>query len=157
VTNTIIQPAGPDTNAPFWQLVYGGNGINATRGNFSQKTFTHIGDVLRTPALSDQSPFLNTDAYQQQNAISDEVYEWLPQQVLGLLRADSTPRYVIYCYGQRLVPAPNGKVLSGANFGMITNYQVTAESAARVVIRVENASTKSPHAVIESFNVQPPD
>jgi hypothetical protein len=157
VTNTIIQPAGPDTNAPFWQLVYGGNGINATRGNFSQKTFTHIGDVLRTPALSDQSPFLNTDAYQQQNAISDEVYEWLPQQVLGLLRADSTPRYVIYCYGQRLVPAPNGKVLSGPNFGMITNYQVTAESAARVVIRVENASTKSPHAVIESFNVQPPD
>jgi len=33
---------------------------------------------------------------------------------------------------------------------------VTAESVIRAVIRVENANTTHPHAVIESYNVLPP-
>jgi len=57
-----------------------------------------------------------------------------------------------------LKPAPNSLVTSGANvFGMCTNYQVVAESAARAVVRVDGAGTPTPHVVVESFNPLPPD
>ena len=89
--------------------------------------------------------------------ISDEMYEWLPQQVMSLLR-EGSPRYVIYCYGQALKPAPNSLVTSGgSSFGMCTNYQVVAESAARAVVRVDGAGTPAPHVVVESYNPLPPD
>jgi hypothetical protein len=151
---TNIPPAGPDTvNSAVVQLV---NGINATRANAGlfPGAFTHVGDIVRTPALTEQSPFLaGLDPTAQ---ISDELYEWLPQQTLGLLRASSTPRYVVYCYGQTLRPAPGGKVLdSGPYFDMVTNYQITAESAARAVIRVDNATT-APRVVVESYVPLPP-
>ncbi len=166
--STNISPAGVDGNAsPLGLLVNGTEGINATRANFTNTdglvgTFEHVGDILSVPALTEQSPFLNTDAstspYNQANAgISDELYEWLPQQTLGLLRTGGAVRYVVYCYGQTLHPAPDGKVLSGPNFGVVTNYQITAESAARAVIRVDNARTASPHVTIESFNPLPPN
>jgi hypothetical protein len=168
VLSTNISPAGVDGNAsPLGLLVNGTEGINATRANFTNTdglvgTFEHVGDILSVPTLTEQSPFLNTDAstspYNQANAgISDELYEWLPQQTLGLLRTGGAVRYVVYCYGQTLHPAPDGKVLSGANFGVITNYQITAESAARAVIRVDNARTATPHVTIESFNPLPPN
>ena len=67
------------------------------------------------------------------------------------------PRYVLYCYGQTLHPAPGGTVLGGPFFQLVTNYQVVAESAARVVIRVDNAGTSHPHAVVESYNKLPPN
>jgi hypothetical protein len=52
--------------------------------------FGDIGDILTTPQLAEQSPFLPwADPVQQQIGISDEMYEWLPQQLLPLLRADS--------------------------------------------------------------------
>jgi hypothetical protein len=94
------------------------------------------------------------------------MYEWLPQQIMGLLTVSGTPqnppRYVIYCYGQTLKPAPNGLVSSGTYFGMCTNYQVTAESASRVVIEVQNTPTPAnptatPHVVVEQYNPLPPD
>jgi hypothetical protein len=120
------------------------------------------------------------------NGISDEMYEWLPQQVMSLLRASASPRYVIYCYGQTLKPAPDSVVSSssvlpsGFNpFGMITNYQVVSEIATRAVVRfnstVTGVITNTPpdtfgnvnwysqpvmmntNAVIESFNILPPD
>jgi len=69
---------------------------------------------------------------------------------------------VIYCYGQTLKPAPNGLVSSGQYFGMCTNYQVTAESASRAVIEVQNTPTPAnptatPHVVVEQYNPLPPD
>ena len=52
------------------QLVNGPYGINATRANtnvFPLQAFTQVGDILQTPALSEQSPFLNwNDRFQQQ-------------------------------------------------------------------------------------------
>jgi len=140
------------------------NSINATRTNttlFPLQAFTHLGDILSVPALTTNSPFLNLGSsafgkQQQQYGISDELYEWLPQQTLGLLRMNSSPRYVVYCYGQTLRPAPNGVVTaSGQYFGLVTNYQITAESAARAVIRVDNA-TNAPRVVIESYVPLPP-
>jgi len=135
-TNVVINPAGADQfDSPLWQIVNGPNGINNTRKNFPLKSFTHLGDILSVPALTEQSPFINVPngSVQQQYDVSDEIYEWLPQQTLGLLRLGS-PRYVIYCYGQALRPAPGGTVLSS---GLVTNYQVVAESAARAVMSVQ--------------------
>ena len=162
------------TNSPMWQIV---RGINNARTNYIgpdglQGTFEHVGDVLSAPQLSEQSPYLHwrnngaTDAAQQEKGISDEMYEWLPQQTLGLMTVSGTPqsppRYVIYCYGQTLKPAPNGLVTSGTYFGLVTNYQVTAESASRAVIRIENAPTPAnpnatPHVIVEQYNPLPPD
>jgi hypothetical protein len=174
VTNTyqIVNPAGfinpalAYTNQPpVWQIVDGPLGINATRANtniFPFQGFVHAGDVLATPALSTYSPFLNNGPLvgfgKQQWAygINDEEYEWLPQQIMGLVRA-TQPRYVLYCFGQTLRPAPNGTVLSGPYFQMVTNYQVTAESGIRAVIRIDGANTSTPHAVIESYNPLPPN
>ncbi len=113
---------------------------------------------------------------QQQNGISDEVYEWLPQQMLSLLRVTGTPqspaRFVIYSYGQSLKPAPNGVVTGGPNlanntspFGMVTNYQVVAETATRSVVRISPVITTNFNGTlntnyntkIEQFNVLGPD
>ncbi len=93
------------------------------------------------------------------------MYEWLPQQTMSLLRADSEPRYVIYCYGQTLKPAPGGIVTGGTQFGMITNYQVVAETATRAVVQFKPVVQKNLNGTlstnysptIEQFNLLPPD
>jgi hypothetical protein len=152
-TSLLINPAGVNTVAsPVWQIV---NNIDATRANstlFPYQAFTHAGDVLESAALTEQSPFLDwTSVNQQQAGINDEMYEWLPLQMMGLVRG-SEARYVLYCYGQALSPAP-GATLSSL---LVTNYQVVAESAVRVVLRVDNANTSHPRAVVESYNALPP-
>jgi hypothetical protein len=193
-----INPAGPGGENTALGLIV--TNINATRTNFVNVdglagTFEHAGDVLAAPALSVESPFLNwNDTAQQINGISDEMYEWLPQQVMSLLRVSGTPqspmRYVIYCYGQALKPAPNG-IYTGSQsintgngqsesaFGMVTNYQIVAESATRTVVNFGSVVTNVvstnddlgnvyllPHgmpvvtnnnAQIEQFNVLPSD
>jgi hypothetical protein len=169
----VIDPAGVNgTNSALWRLA---NGINQRRATFTNTdgvphTFEHVGNVLATPELTERSPFLNrSDAAQVQSGISDEMYEWLPQQTLSLLRASSAPRYVIYSYGQTLKPATDSILTSGGTsfFGMCTNYQVVAETATRSVVRVEGVTKADgtplppsqwhPHIVIESFNILPPD
>jgi len=162
-----ISPAGAGgLNSPVGLMV---SNINYVRTNMVNAdgvkgVFEHIGDILRAELLTEHSPFLNTNAT---TGISDELYEWLPQQSLGLLRLATQPRYVIYCYGQALRPAPNSvNLVGGANFGMVTNYQVVAESAARAVLRVnQNVFTNAAGAAIgtnysttiESYNVLGPD
>ena len=158
LTNMIIDPAGVDTASSAVKLIQ--NSILTTRGDtnlFPLGVFIHAGDILRAPALSEQSPFINfgggNSAYPQYD-ISDEQYEWLPQQIMGLVRL-GTPSYVVYCYGQTLKPAKDGTVLSGGFSQLVTNYQVTAESAARVVLRVDNplgTNGASPRVIIESFS-----
>jgi hypothetical protein len=179
-----IQPAGVyDPTLPLAQqppVVQIVQGINSTRAIFTNAdglvgTFEHVGDILSVPQFTEQSPFLNwNSAVQQQNGISDEMYEWLPQQTMSLLRCSSSPRYVIYCYGQALKPAPDSIVTSGGPFfGMITNYQVVSEIATRAVVRFNSTVTNvittdgtnwfslpvvtNNNAVIESFNILPPD
>jgi hypothetical protein len=178
-----IDPAGPGgLNSPLGQIVAG---INQTRTNFVNPdglagSFEHAGDVLAVPQLTSQSPLLNwKDPIQQTNGISDEMYEWLPQQVMSLLRVSDSPRYVIYSYGQTLKPAPNSVYTGGGPFfGMVTNYQVVAEAATRAVVRfngtrmnnlvLTNAdlpsfywiavpSITNNNAVVEEFNVLPPN
>ena len=188
-----IDPAGPaGVSSALGQIV---TNINLTRATFTNVdglagSFEHVGDILAVPQLTAKSPFLNWfdngDPLQQVNGISDEMYEWLPQQAMSLLRvsgtAQSPMRYVLYCYGQTLKPAPNGintlstTLANGQSaFGMITNYQVTAEAATRAVVRFngtkmdnlvltnDGVSTSwlvvpfitNNNAVVEQFNVLP--
>jgi hypothetical protein len=167
---TVIGPAGPaGVRSPLGMLV---TNINFTRLNFRNSdgltgVFEHTGDILSAPTLTDQSPFLaRLDPNTQ---ITDEMAEWLPQQMMSLLRVGS-PRYVIYAYGQGLKPAQGAVYTgSGPSFGMVTNYQVVSETAARAVVRMETTRTNvfngtnytitvtPPHAVIESYNILPPD
>ncbi len=182
----IISPAGTlGAGSILWPLV---TNINTVRANFTNAdglvgTFEHVGDILAAPALTEQSPFLT--GLDPNAQISDELYEWLPQQTMSLLRVSDSPRYVIYCYGQALKPAPgsvissSSKLPSGLNpLGMVTNYQIVSEIATRAVVRfnssVTNAITTNydglgnlvwytvpvvtnNNAVIESFNILPPD
>ena len=157
----IISPAGVFNPAfpplpPLAQIV---QGINNTRANFASQTFTNLGDILATPELTDVSPYLITNNLQQQidaGGITDEVLERIPQQVMSLLTISHSPRFVVYSYGQTLHPANNSVLTTGPFNGMSTNYQVTAETATRAVIRVEGAP-KNPHVIVEQYNVLPPD
>jgi hypothetical protein len=188
-TYTIIQPAGPagapvpvgppGLNSPLGYLVQNGtNGINDIRANtnlFPQQVFQHVGDILAVPALTEKSPFLPVI---NATNVNDEMVEWLPQQVMSLLRCSSSPRYVIYSYGQALKPVQNAIVTSGPLFGMFTNYQVVAEIGTRAVVRFDSMLTNvvartndafgnpswysvpvvtNNRVVIESFNLLPPD
>jgi hypothetical protein len=198
LTNTyaVIQPAGQtgvpvpaspplSPNSPLclaYLVQNGTNGINDVRANYVnadglQGVYEHAGSILRTPALSEQSPFLH--GMDPTNNINDEMYEWLPQQMMSLVRVPSPnyASYLIYSYGQALKPAQNG-VYSGTTvaneFGLVTNYQVVAEIATRAVVRFNATLTNIPttdsfgnpavqtvvtnnRAVIQSFNILPPN
>jgi hypothetical protein len=64
--------------------------IQSARASHPGGYFSDVGDVLATPQLTEQSPFLNwNDSVQQQDGISDVAYEMIPSQLLSLLRTDS--------------------------------------------------------------------
>jgi hypothetical protein len=164
---TVIAPTGTNgVNSALGVLV---TNINYARDNFINAdglvgVFEHEGDILSVPQLTDQSPFLDPT---QTGFNSDAMYEWLPQQVMSLVRV-GTPRYVIYSYGQALKPAPLPNGIFTANGLLITNYQIVSEIATRAVVRLDTVRTNvigtnsaifltPPHAVIESFNILPPD
>jgi len=188
----VISPAGVynSTNpSPLAAIV---EGINATRSGtnrfnstvFGNKTFQHAGDVLATPQLTVASPFLNTKGLGDASklpfvaaaGITDEMMERIPQQIMSLLTLNQSPRFVIYSFGQTLHPAAGNPLVAGGQFnGLCTNYQITAESATRAVVRVEGSPDPQyskdgpnphpdpqgryypPHLVVEQFNVLGPD
>jgi hypothetical protein len=152
--DVIIEPAGTYLTAlpaPLATLVNAINNVRAT--NFVGGAFPRLGDILRVPELTVNSPFIS---HLLTNQLNDAVYERIPQQVLGLLKGGEQPRFVIYAYGQALKPALNSIYTSGAYFGLCTNYQITAETATRTVVRIDGAPY-NPRATIESFSVLPPD
>jgi hypothetical protein len=169
---TWIEPAGsgydPLNPPPLVRMV---NGLNRTRSNptnFPSGSFGRRGDILSVPELTIASPYLpsitnSVNPIAPAQALPDWVYERIPQQIMGLLRGgDEPPRFVVYAFGQALKPAEHSLVTaSGPFFGLCTNYQVTAESVIRAVVRVDNAPSPSapnnvPRVVVESFNVLGP-
>ena len=176
----VYDPTNPTNFPPVARLW---KAINDTRANnntnfmiFPNHTFQHLGDVLATPELTVGSPFLNTNSVisgqsSPLNGINDEVMERIPQQIMSLLTLNQTPRFVIYSFGQTLHPADHSLVVGGTFNGLCTNYQITAESAVRAVVRVEGTADPKfvngrvdsqgrsypPHLVVEQFNVLSPD
>lgn len=151
----IIQPDGPVGLTHYPQLRRIVDGINRTRqqevvaNQQSIPVFNRLGRILATPELTVASPFLNPS-----NLVTDAVLERIPQQILSLLRADE-PRFVVYAFGQALREAPNSLYLQPGTFNRLcTNYQITAEYAARAVVRIEGPPV-APRAVIESYQELP--
>jgi hypothetical protein len=155
-TNQFIPPAGAyNANTGIVAIV---TGIINARTNFPNYSYQRLGDILATPQLTVASPYLTGNT----NLMNDEVVERIPQQILGLLKGNEQPRFVIYAFGQALKPAPQSIIPGGAYLGLCTNYQITAEVATRTVVRIDGAQPVpgrpyNPHAVIENFNVLPPD
>jgi hypothetical protein len=116
--------------------------------------FLNLGDPSSSSANAADPSARYT--YQQKYGINDAAYERIPQQIMGLLQCEAEPRFVIYSYGQALKPANKSLVLSGPYSGLCTNYQITAEVATRTVVRIAGPPDK-PRAVVESFNILPPD
>ncbi len=170
----IIDPAGyyDEAATNSWPAVVKlAAGINRTRADtnqFALRTFTRLGDLLATPELTEQSPFLNRSQTQIEQGLNDQMVEWLPQQMLSLVRLGEQ-RFVIYSFGQTLKPAARSIQLSGAYSQLCTNYQITAEVATRAVVKVVGSPDPRqtghtdpelnypPRLVVESFNVLPPD
>jgi hypothetical protein len=161
LANLFIEPASPqlyrivnDINTARW-LVPGTTNLDTSRA------FPDLGSVLRSPALTVASPFLNTTVGGAQKfpIINDALYERIPQQILSLLK-DDEPYVVIYAFGQSLKPASDSVVTApGPYRGLCTNYQVTAEVATKTAVRIER-QPNSPNiykAVVESYSILPTD
>jgi hypothetical protein len=143
----VIEPGSP-------QLLFIYDGIQKIRDQYQDKTFRRLGDILAVPQLSQVSPFLETNNVNvpyPDYGISDTTMEWIPQQILSLLKVGD-PRYVVYAYGQSLRPADNSILTSGPFMGMCTNYQVTGEFVTRTVFQIEGTAGK-PQPVVKSFNI----
>jgi hypothetical protein len=116
-----------------------------------------LGDLLATPALTAQSPYLSVyPAAQAPTRINEQMYEWLPQQILSLVKVGA-PRYVVYCYGQALKPAPNGIVPSGPYALMCTNYAIVSETAVRAVMEFPGSLGTAPKVTAKNLNPLPPN
>jgi lipoprotein-anchoring transpeptidase ErfK/SrfK len=166
----LVQPVGVNgTNAPLFTIY---DAITTARDAQPGRVFTNFSALLSIPALTTRSPYLNTNDWRLlRYGIDDFAYERIPQQILGLLRIGE-PRFVIYAYGQALKPDR-----INPSTRQVENYRVTAEFATRTVLRLENLQRNTvtngptwvpdPHlhvgatnrlrAVIETFNILPPD
>jgi hypothetical protein len=149
-----VEPHGPQLR----QIV---ESINLARQAMPQQTFKRLGHVLAAPALSVESPFLNRARDQIRFGLSDVFYEWIPQQVLGLLKEDE-PYVVVYAYGQSLRPADQAVIVApGPYYGLCTNYQITGEVLTKTALRFEEI--RQPNlpslyrVVTESYNLLPND
>lgn len=142
-TSLLIQPSSPQ----LYQIV---NDINLTRASRPGGEFRFLGDVLATPSLSTNSPYLGP----YRANLSDEVYERIPQQILSLLKEDE-PRVTIYAYGQSLAPAGPPVLAPGQPYdGMCTNYAITGEVLTKSVLRVYGTA-QSPLVVRERYQLVP--
>ena len=125
-------------------------GINAGRSTEPNQLYHKLGKILKAPALTTASPFLERAA----TNYSDEVVECIPQAILGLLKVGQ-PQFVIYGFGQAL--KPKDLYFGGPpNFNVCTNYQITGEFVTRTVCHlVGDPTAASAKMQVDSFNIMP--
>ena len=181
-TPHIIQPSIPPYNPQYPQLdwiLHGTHGLptfwvngrsNVVNGLYQQRAamggFRNLGDILSTPTLTEFSPYLNlgreqlavsgVPTEQQKYAIHENLMEWLPQQILSLVKEDE-PRVTVYGFGQTLKPAEQSIVTRpGQFYGMCTNYTITGEVFTKTTYRMEEqweGTNKVYRAVVEDYQV----
>lgn len=117
----VFQPAATDGKAfaagvppALAQIV---EGINRQRDRMPNRMFRSVGELLSTPELTDESPFLKPPYtppdmalrkfIAKDSAMTDLEMERIPAQMLSLVTVGE-PRFVIYAWGQSLQPAPYG-------------------------------------------------
>ncbi len=181
-TNYIAEPAALDTNLTV--VVNAINRERSARQRdfhrvselLSVPELTSASPYLR----DDKFPTENPTGHDR---ITDADYERIPEQIFSLLKVGE-PRFVIYSWGQSLKPAefgvnaqatgvfPRGPSVETAGDlrGLVRNYQITGEMATRAVVRIgfdrlsndpnsplyDEFDYSRPHAVVESFNIVPP-
>jgi hypothetical protein len=142
-------------------VIYGLNQARRAKGGFRT-----LGDILSTPTLTEFSPFLNVNpaelavkgapTEQQKYAIHENVLEWIPQQILSLLKEDE-PRVTVYAYGQALKPAENSIVTRpGRYYNMCTNYAIVGEVFTKTTYKLEEnweGTNQIFRAVVEDYQV----
>ena len=142
-------------------VIYGLNQMRRAKGGFRT-----LGDFLSTPTLTEFSPFLNigpaelavkgAPTEQQKYAIHENVLEWIPQQILSLLKEDE-PRVTVYGFGQALKPADNSIVTRpGRYYQMCTNYAVVGEVFTKTTYKIEEkweGTNQVFRAVVEDYQV----
>ena len=84
-TSGQFDPIIISSNSPQASIIAGA--IQISRSGQPNQFFRDAGDVLATPQLAEQSPFLS--GLNPTNQITDEAYEMIPSQLLSLVRADS--------------------------------------------------------------------
>ncbi len=140
------------------------DGLNLARMFRQGQRFNYLGEILSTPELSEQSPYLRLAAGPG-GTPPDAVVERIPQMIFSLLKRDE-PRFVVYAYGQSLSPAPGSVVTDfGPYFQMPTNYTITGEYVTKTLMRLESVEERDPQTgrvrnrilpVKESYNEVPP-
>jgi hypothetical protein len=156
---TNMEPAAiGDTNVQ-WIV----EGINARRESLPGKVFNNLEEFLSVPELTTSSPFLMPPPAPANDPLTDDDYEGLARGIISLVKPGER-RFVIYAFGQSLKPAPQSVILGGTYRGLCLNYEVTGEMAARAVVRIDleypqppQPGPPRPRAVVESFNILPPD
>ena len=129
-----------DLNDGLWGQIV--TGINTIRGT---NTFSRVSDILAAPQLTDGSPYLPLVWDNTAEGFKDELdIERIPMQLLSLLRVDDQPRFETYIFAENLRPALRIKVpgysgpAKGEN-GTILNYEITGQSARRVIYELSGA------------------
>ena len=93
---------------------------------------------------------------QQKYGIHENVMEWIPQQILSLLKEDE-PRVTVYAFGQALKPAENSIVTRpGRYYNMCTNYAIVGEVFTKTTYKLEEqweGTNQVFRAVVEDYQV----
>ncbi len=182
-TNYVAEPAGLDTNLlpVFSAIIEAHQNRNREFSRLSEliaiPQLSTLSPYLTAERFAAAQPVGN-------DFLTDADYERIPEQLFGLLKVGE-PRFVIYSWGQSLKPAefgldarangvfPRGVSVetSGDLRGLVRNYQITGEQATRAVVRIgfdrlsddpnsplyDEFNYSRPHAVVESFNILPPE
>jgi hypothetical protein len=159
-TTNIVEPV---VNEPYVERLV--EAINTRRETLRGKVFHNLAEFLSVNELTTLSPYL-TPPYapspptSEDTPLRDEDYERIPEAILSLIKPGEA-RFDVYIFGQSLKPAPQSIVPSGNYRGLCLNYEVTGEMAAKAVMRVDldyqaNRPPR-PRAVVESYNILPPD
>ena len=84
-----LDPLVISSNSPQAAIIV--NALSQARAAQTSHGFQNAGDLLATPELSGNSPFVNTNTLTSYTAggLTDEALEIIPSQLLALLRADS--------------------------------------------------------------------
>jgi hypothetical protein len=158
VLTTNMQPVAIDPNRTIERLV---EAINYHRRTMTGEVFSSVSELMGVPELTSQSLLLNTPFAVNPPAMDttplrDKDFESIPEKILSLVQRGE-PRFVIYAFGPSLKPAPQSIITGGPYRGLVTNYEVSGELASRAVVRIEFDNNRRPYAVVESYNILPPD